>query len=141
MIVELINPSDSYTLESDDLEALSLANIILGRGKTGLSQLDGDRSWSMPIMIFGGADEWCLKMFGIDLNGLLSRVDKPRIAKVLRSIFPGGATDRMIFSKLTPEERAEFADKKRSSMNDYFTHANSVADNLEKPAQQPGEEA
>jgi hypothetical protein len=62
MKFDLINPSDAYHFEADDLETAAVMVCVLGNGKYGAQQLGGDAS--VPVFLFGGHDEWFVKHFG-----------------------------------------------------------------------------
>lgn len=107
MEYEIVNPSDPYTLKSDDFEAAALACVILGNGKYALKPLE-DGGVEVPLFVFGGHDEWFQKTFGVTLDGSLSRVERSRIAAVLETVTIGNS-------------------KKRSSMNDIGGRAKALA--------------
>lgn len=125
MIFEIINPSDPYTLESDDLEIASVAVVVLGRGQYGMRQIDGDKKFEMPIFLFGGEDEWFKENFGDNAEVVIGRCfegKKEQLAAALDSVRIGGIEDR--------NKSKEEHDKVRSSMNNIGKVAWKYAENL-----------
>lgn len=61
MKFDLINPSDAYHFDADDLETAAVMVCVLGNGKYGAKQLGGDAG--VPVFLFGGHDEWFTKNF------------------------------------------------------------------------------
>ena len=52
MIHEIINPSDQYTIECDDMELLTASIFALGEGAYGTKC--EDTNFEVPMTIFGG---------------------------------------------------------------------------------------
>lgn len=118
MIYELINYSDPYTLESDDEAAVCLATLLLGSGKYGLRDPNGDTV--MPILFFGGHDEWCLARYGKTVDVLLNSTDKTKIIMALDSVLLG--EDREISLRMSEKQR----DRLRTSLNNIGAYAKSL---------------
>jgi len=51
---EIVNPSDPYTIETDDFAAACVATILLGVGKYALDEKGGEKR-QMPLLFLGGA--------------------------------------------------------------------------------------
>jgi len=69
---EIINPSDPYTIESDDFAAAAGACVLLGEGAYGLREVDGERE--MPIFLLAPLariDGWFRDNCGGSLNETL----------------------------------------------------------------------
>lgn len=141
MLYEIINPSDAYTMESDDFKVAAVANLLIGEGQYGLQPIDGDGP-AMPLLFLGGAEEWIEKNV-CPPKELGAFIDKNRleIAKVLDSIIIGNERDRKLyFAGLemagTPEKKKAWRDKwhdeKRSSLNDIGSFAWRKAEQLRK---------
>lgn len=66
MKFNIVNPSDPYTMEADDLEIAAVAVCLLGDGKYPLDALgdDADKGNNVPAFLFGGHDEWFTSRFG-----------------------------------------------------------------------------
>lgn len=130
MLCEIINPSDSYTLRTDDFLCGAVAVAILGEGYYGLRNLDTQES--SPVLF--GWDEWLKEQDILDLSEYI-RQNEERLADVLDSIIIGDKTDREEIEaalKFIPaSERKEFLEKRhdhrRSSMNDIGRAARDLA--------------
>lgn len=137
MRYEIINPSDAYTLESDDFLAACLATILLGRGAYGLQSEDGKTE--MPIMLFGLEETWFPKTFQADLSLLLGAADVARLVLCLQSVVIGSFVDRRAYDVamnaiLDMDGRAAFAaawhEARRTSLNDIGARARTIAQRL-----------
>lgn len=137
-IYEIINPSDPYTMESDDPCAAAVACCILGGGRYGLDGPDGEDD--CPIFLFGGHEAWFKTTHDTTIEAVLeSRPEK--VIEALRSVTIGSRQDRKEFysaiAHMTPEAaeqfRAERHDQRRSSMNNIGARAAALADALSKP--------
>lgn len=131
IIWELINPSDTYTLQGDDHEAACVANCCLGRGNTGLDAfVDGnkDESLGCPIFMFGGHDEWFKEKFGRSFEESLE-AKASAAADILDTILAGSISERELFerSNFTWEEWQE---RNQSSITDYGRSAKALARSL-----------
>ena len=117
MKYEIINPSDPYTLEADDLHIAAVAVCLLGGGKYALRPTDHPdiEETSVPIFLFGGHDAWFLKRFGLTFEAAVDQVMMTRgdaLVTCLRSV------------KLGREER--------TSLDDIGRKAFSLADHIEQ---------
>lgn len=76
MKFEIINPSDPYTMEAEDLEVASVACSLLGDGRYGLDALgeDANKGNHVPIFLFGGHDEWFISKFGMNFENTAEHV-------------------------------------------------------------------
>ena len=81
MNYEIINPSDKCFIASSDREAACAAVLILGDGMYALRDETG--APVMPILAFGGADEWWIETFGHRLPDYLETAPHAAIADVL----------------------------------------------------------
>lgn len=84
MKFEIINPSDKAFIEGDDLMEVCVANALLGGGFYGLEQVGGD--FRMPLLVFGGVNDWFCKTFKGPFDVCMSRVPLENLAKVLESV-------------------------------------------------------
>lgn len=57
MKFEIINPSDPYTMEADDLEIAAVSVSFLGDGKYALEGIDDAQGNNVPMFLLGGHDE------------------------------------------------------------------------------------
>lgn len=133
MILEIINPSDKYTIESEDWDVACVTGLILGKGQYGLREIDGDHE--MPLFLFGGLEEWVEEEFGKPLEDFMASVDKIEIANCLNGILIGDRGDYMhgLGDKTGDEASAfweEWHDRKRSSLNDIGAYARNYAAKL-----------
>jgi hypothetical protein len=137
MIYTIINPSDEYTIESDDFLLACLAVTVLGNGGYALEDDKGVEK--MPIFLFGGFDEWFTENFGKNVSDLFQQASPGKIADVLETIVIGSVSDRAEYMQgleksKTNKLKAVFAetwhDTRRSSMNDIRARALEVAKKL-----------
>ena len=128
MIFEIVNPSDAYTMESDD-KAVACAASLLLCSKFGLRLIAPvgtvNEHFSMPPFIFGGWREWFLEQFRVDIEQFIE-ANLARIADALDSVLIGDAKDRTDFYRALEliddpakkqKWREEYLDRRRSSMN------------------------
>lgn len=69
MKYEITNPSDPYTIESDDPTLAIICCLLLGEGRYGLK--DGQGNTTMPIMLLASESqvkEWMKTHVNVDLN-------------------------------------------------------------------------
>lgn len=93
MIHEIINPSDPYTIECDDMALLTASIFVLGEGKLGTSSEETD--FTVPITIFlpeGGA-VYFENEFNIDFESYVE-TNKVRIGECLGTVVLGKVSDR-----------------------------------------------
>ena len=66
MKFNLINPSDAYHFEAEDLEIAAAVVCILGGGKYGADSIGegASKDDAVPMFLFGGHDEWFMEKFG-----------------------------------------------------------------------------
>ena len=124
MICEIINPSDPYTLETNDFVAAAVAIAIVGGGTLGLKC---DRTQMSSPILFGW-DAWFTEKGITDLAAYIQDPQKAEImAQALESVIIGDEVARELYRdtlKLIddPAKKKEFTkqffDQKRSSMND-----------------------
>lgn len=74
MKFNLINPSDAYTMEAEDLEVAAVAVCFLGAGRYALEGIGEDQGQDVPIFLFNGHDEWFTEKFGMNFEGTSNRV-------------------------------------------------------------------
>jgi hypothetical protein len=118
MKFEIINPSDPYHMEAPDLVVAAVAACFLGDGKYGLKGLD-EADQDMPIFIFGGADEWFIKKFGMNYQDTAEKLLEHRNEEL------AAAFDSVSL------QRAE-----RSSLNDIGGRAKAIAQAVRRKAQE-----
>lgn len=130
-LYEIINPSDGYTIESNDEMTVCASVIILGRGQYGLTNEDGEDV--LPILIFGNPDEFFKSKFECTFMEAMKKC-KPNIPGCLETVLIGDFNDRRTFFENNSREDKEFEnkrdvyhDKKRSSMNDIGANAYRLA--------------
>jgi hypothetical protein len=133
MLCEIINPSDRYTLETDNFDAAAVAIAMLGNGKLGLQSLEDDEL-STPILF--GWDSW-LRDRGIDLDKFIPENLEP-MAAALESVVIGDESDRRGYLGVlkacdNPAKwQIDYHDEHRSSMNDIGRAAWNLAECLRK---------
>jgi len=125
MIHEIINPSDNYTIECNDMALLTASIFLLGEGT--LSTKSEETNYTVPITAISTINgvEFFKKEFNEDLSEYISK-NTLRISNCLNSVCLGKLKDReKFFSKLnnfeTQKEKDEFIkkwiDKKQTSLN------------------------
>lgn len=134
-IYTISNPSDPYTIESDNEFVACYAVLLLGRGGFGLST--EKYVVVMPILIFGGFEEWLVKTFGsksIPNEWVLE--NREAIIKALESVLVGSPRDRKELNSalaLMPDAAAreqykqQWMDRRRSSLNNIGGRAHEIA--------------
>ena len=137
MIYEITNPSDKYTIASDDLMAVCVATAILGNGRYGLKDVEG--MTVMPPFILLDCDTWFWDRFGCTFEDTYNKVDKTVLAEVLESVVIGNVKERELYDTAMTwiedaDGRAKFQakwhDLRRSSMNDIGAAARHYATKL-----------
>lgn len=139
-IWEISNPSDPVTVKGADLAAVAIATFMLGQGKYGAHELDGERQ--VPIFLFGGSEEWCSATFGMSVEQLLDNTDRSAIADVLASAVIGEPSLRkgydLVASQLYGDElsawREQYHGEHCSSTNDICRRAWEMASQLNQQA-------
>jgi len=125
MIHEIINPSDAYTIETDDMALLTASIFALGEGMYATRSDDTD--YEVPMTAFGGdnAIEFFKKEFDFDFADYVGG-NKVKIGECLSTVCLGDADDRLLYfsalDKIEDEAKKEefvkeWYDKKQSSMN------------------------
>lgn len=140
---EIINPSDKTSFMAPNLMIASLVTMILGGGQYGAEPENPDENEGVPLMLFGGADEWWQEHFPDEpMEGAIDR-HQSDVAACLRTVAYGGITDRKLFDSAIkaidhPEKRDAFVkewnDRNRSSLNNIMGRAHEIAANLEAKA-------
>lgn len=117
MKFNLINPSDPYTMDADDLEVAAVAVSFLGCGKYALEGIEENKGQDVPIFLFGGHDEWFVGKFGMNFEDTSKHVVEHRADALARA-----------FDSVTLG-RAE-----RSSMNNIKATAQALSNAVRKRA-------
>lgn len=137
MIFEIINPSDAYTMETDNFIAACVATCLLGNGAYALEEIGGDKK--MPVFLFGGHDIWFTEQFGKSFERCVDDVSASELADCLDSVLIGKPQDRETYKRGLeliddPAKREqwhfEWHDKRRSSMNNIGGRAWRLAERL-----------
>jgi hypothetical protein len=141
MIYEIINPSDAYTIETQDFDVAAVACLMLGTGQYAFKPLE-DGGQEVPLFLFGGHDVWCQEHFSMsadDLVGTVLTKKRDSLAACLESCIIGRLADRqaylagleLIDNPAKREKwRARWHDDRRSSMNDIGGRAYKMAAKL-----------
>lgn len=134
MICEIINPSDPYTLETENFLAAAVGIALVGGGKLGL---DCENPKQRTPILFGW-DAWFQEQGIADLGKYLDD-HAGEIADALDSVLIGNVRERELFKEaleaiadLKKKEafRVKMQDQKRSSMNDIGTACWKTAETL-----------
>jgi hypothetical protein len=137
---EIINPSDKYTIVCPDHEVASVACFLLGEGRYGFDPIDGSHLPSVPIFLFGGAEEWVNEQFGETVATLMDRCLTQRMEALADAFDSTIIGNREAFFALAPafgepgylEARAKWHEANRSSLNDIGGRAYRFADHFRK---------
>ena len=120
MLCEIVNPSDPYTLETDNFVAAAVGIMLVGNGQLGLSC--DDTGECTPVLF--GWEEWCAE-HGVDQAWVDSH--RGEIADALDSVMIGSVAERAAQAEAMrfiddPEKREAYRstiqDRQRSSLND-----------------------
>jgi hypothetical protein len=139
VLYRIINPSDPYTVEASALDVAAMSAVLLGKGYYSFESLDGGEN--VPLMAFGGAEEWCQKAFQESVMEMCNRVMDTKLSEVadcLDSVLYGDIEDRAAFMEETRDinrstlefHRATEQERKCSSMNDIGGRAYIMANKL-----------
>jgi len=117
MKYELINPSDNIHFEAKDFEVAAVATLLVGRGKYAAKPegKGSDAAPEVPILMFGGLEEWTAQTFSCNPGDLIKRVSqdkRPALIRTLRSFKIEGG--------------------ERSSLNDICGYAHAYAKSISK---------
>lgn len=133
MVYEIINPSDAYTMKSDDPVAACCACLFLGEGRYALRDKEGESV--CPLFILGGDPAaWFRDTFGITLDDAMAS-KRIAVADALDSVLIGGFAAReeveSAIELMQPEDAEKWMakrhDDRRSSMNDIGKRAKVLA--------------
>lgn len=108
MKFNIVNPSDPYTMEADDLLIAAVAVCLLGDGKYPLDGIDNDLR--VPPFLFGGHDEWFTDQFGGTFEAIVSSAIDTRGEELARCL-----------------DSVTLQSERRSSMNNIGARAQSLA--------------
>jgi hypothetical protein len=124
LVYEIVTISDPYTISAPEFSLAAAATLILGRGKLGLEDREGDTA--MPLFIFDIPQEFLDAHFGGDLAEFVA-TNRIGIAESLDTVLIGTFALRRDYLAAMeaiddPEKRKAFQDKwhdnHRTSMND-----------------------
>jgi len=114
---EIINPSDYCTMEAESFAVACVASLFLGEGKYGLDPIgDTNKEYKMPIMLFGGVDEFFSREFGFkDFGDGMKEIKETKMAEVIKAL-----------------DSVSYEGKERSSMNNIVGYAKELVKYLSK---------
>lgn len=136
MICEIINPSDPYTMETDNFLAAAVGIALVGNGALGLSCKNPKQH--TPVLF--GWDDWFEQQGINDLSKWIEE-HSVEIADALDSVMIGNIGDRAMFMDAldaieNPAKRKAFRAKQhhkhRTSLNDIGTACWKTAKSLRK---------
>ena len=113
----IINPSDPYTMEADDLRTAAVVCCLLGQGKYMLNGLGDAKGQDVPPFLLGGVDQWFSEKFGSNFEATFDGIM---------------ATDAEALARSFESVKLEAAE--RSSMNNIGARAKAYADAIRKMA-------
>jgi len=114
---EIVNPSDYCTMEAESFAIACVANLFLGEGKYGLDPLgDTNKDYKMPILVFGGVDDFFNKEFGFkDFEAGMKELKETKMAEVIKAL-----------------DSVSYEGNERSSMNNIVGYAKKLVEYLSK---------
>lgn len=150
---EIANWAEPITILTDDFFNACVAAFILGEGKYGIIDDQGD--YLMPPFLLASRNDivrWFKANFPDDprtialptgaagLNQLLENYDKFAVARVLRTAQVCNISEREAYQKalelMEPEKQQQYAEwwkeRRRTAMNDIVAYAWHLAENLEQ---------
>lgn len=125
---DLINPSDQYTFETADEQALQMGVLLFGEGHYALVNDKGQEV--LPLLLFGTHERWMADKYGSVDDAMAKLKDRAfvlRMADALSTIALGSVRERKsleaalaTISKEKEREKARnaFMKDRRSSLND-----------------------
>jgi len=142
----IINPSDSITFRAADIRTAEIVTTALGGGAYAATEVgeDGTESHrSVPMYLIGGKELRC-KWWKENGDGLneeqFFKQNKAEIAEAFLSVAVASPGDsRTVYESglLNAEDKekfkAEWNDKRRTSMNDIMGRAQQIGKNLSQP--------
>jgi hypothetical protein len=142
MLCKIINPSDAYTLRTDDFTLAGVATAILGDGKLGLS------CGELRTPILFGWPEW-LKANSVENMDAYISANYAKLADVLDTVMIGDANTRATIegalARMPADQHeaylAETHERLRTSMNDIGRHAKYLTTQLRELAAKQQEAA
>lgn len=149
VVYDIGNPSDPYTMASDNWRAAAAACLLLGGGKYALSAVEPeDANSGCPLFLFGGGvGEWWSNQFGGTFEAWMESADNRRkLCEALDSVLIGDASDRREveaeLAKLPEREREAWLerrhDQRRSSMNNIGRRAKELAGGFREKLEDEG---
>lgn len=149
MLLEIINPSDPYTMRAADFRIACVACNLISAGQTGLRELkdqDDKERHHMPPFLFGGHDEWYFKQFGQTFKEALYETvnnQQDELIACLESVLVCLPEDRdhveIELAQLSKEAQKIFCEQwhkeHRTSLNDFRKVALDLANTLRINAQ------
>lgn len=122
MIYDLVNMSDAVTFVGDDDTLAGAAVLVLGRGRYGLNNENGDSV--LPLMLFGGLDEWLKERSIADFDGYLA-ANRIGIAGFLDTARYCDVSERKRYG-----DAVKMDDDRRSSLNNIGAACKQIAEHL-----------
>lgn len=125
---EIMNPSDHLTVQADHYLAAAIPVLLLGQGKLGLREVSTGET-ILPLMLFGGFDDWLRENDFADANALWAWVAdhwRESVA-VMESVVVGSGDTRTLLeleleriegAEARRQHRIAFNDARRTSLND-----------------------
>lgn len=149
MLYEIINPSDPYHFEAQDLEIAAVCICVLGegmysaqpvkKGEYGSEPVEGAED--VPMFMFGGQDKWFKEHFNKTFEESFDEVLKSRkseLADAFDSVRLGSLEDLEVYNDALNSIddadkkeafRKKWMDKKQTSLNDIGGRAWKLAKN------------
>lgn len=137
MIYQLIGRDEDATIEASDELVACVATIELGRGFVSLTRGDAEGTRVLPLLAFGGAEEW---RESVGIRDYIEFLEDHRaeIARVLRTAAYGTVREReAVLEGIDPDDEAArsvalaaWNDDRRSNPKDLCARAVRLAESI-----------
>ena len=117
MKFEIVNPSDPYTMEADDMRTAAVVCCLLGEGTYMLKGLGDAKGQDVPPFLLNGMDQWFTEKFGGNFEATFDAIMATNAEALARSF-----------------ESVKLEAANRSSMNDIGAMAKECAGAIRKMA-------
>jgi len=136
-LFEVINPSDPITFEADDPDIAALAGLLLGSGRYGVVDEDGNEA--LPLYLFGMSDEEAERVVKPRAEKGKTPEGKAALVAALDSFAVCSMSSRKAMRAALGSDREalrRWNEEKRSSMNNICGRAAKLADSMRADLEQ-----
>ena len=137
-LFEVVNPSDPITFEADDPDIARFAALVLGNGRLGVTDEDGETV--LPLYIFGMSEEEAERVVAPLAEKCKTPEGKAALVAALDTFAVCSMSSRKALRAALGNDREalkRWNEEKRSSMNNICGRAAKLADSMRADLQQP----